>query len=41
MSFVQRVLRHPELKRGASHLAVGALIGIVATLLKREKVGDQ
>jgi hypothetical protein len=39
MSFFKSILTHPELKRGASHLAVGALIGLVSTLLTRERVG--
>jgi hypothetical protein len=41
MSFLGKVLRHPELKRGASHLAVGALIGIVATLLTKDQPANR
>ena len=38
MSFFKSVLAHAEVKRGASHLAVGAIIGVISAFLNRERV---
>lgn len=32
-NFLSKVVKHDEVKRGASHLLVGVLIGVVSTLL--------
>ena len=31
--FFTRVIEHPEVRRGGSHLLVGMLIGVVSTLI--------
>jgi len=33
MDFLKKVIRHNEVKRGASHLLVGLAIGLVSTAL--------
>ena len=33
MDFLKKTLRHPEVKRGASHLLVGLAIGGVSTAI--------
>lgn len=37
MEFLKKALTHNEVKRGASHLIVGILIGVVSTLVFKDK----
>ena len=36
MQFFKQALNHPEVRRGASHLIVGVLIGLVSTAVFKE-----
>ncbi len=36
MEFIKKVITHDEVKRGASHLIVGILVGVVSTLIFKE-----
>lgn len=41
MEFIKQAIAHPEVKRGASHLIVGILIGIVSTAIFKDAAGAE
>ncbi len=38
MNFLKNVIKHPEVKRGASHVLVGLAIAVVSTLVFKDGV---